>query len=184
MLADSSRESFAILSLPWNLHRSLVVLALFLQESATWQSRTSSLATGQLDSLKLPKLYVLWRYNQMYDLFRILFKVHKNYFPRSLRQFLPSTSSLFRQKWHRNHPPLRTPSNLAWIISEDSLSVLKPSMVMMGRDGRPVQRTRRRFSIREASKQIKSWVTFLYLSPEIIAFSKTKKSEQASLKTS
>ena len=122
MLADSSRESFAILSLPWNLHRSLVVLALFLQESATWQSRTSSLATGQLDSLKLPKLYILWRYNQMYDLFRILFKVHKNYFPRSLRQFLPSTSSLIRQKWHRNHPPLRTPSNLAWIISEDSLS--------------------------------------------------------------
>ena len=61
-------------------------------------------------------------------------------------------------------------------VSEDSLSVLKPSMVVMGRDGRPVQRTRRRFSIREASKQIKSWVTFLHLSPRIIAFSKTKNS--------
>ena len=41
-------------------------------------------------------------------------------------------------------------------FAEDSLSVLKPSMVVMGRDGRAVQRTRRRFSIRETSKQIKS----------------------------
>merc|ERR1719412_3166496 len=45
---------------------------------------------------------------------------------------------------------------LSNIHREDSLSVLKPSMVVMGRDGRAVQRARRRFSIRETSKQIKS----------------------------
>merc|ERR1719210_549552 len=45
---------------------------------------------------------------------------------------------------------------LSNIHREDSLSVLKPSMVVMGRDGRAVQRARRRFSIREANKQIKS----------------------------
>ena len=38
---------------------------------------------------------------------------------------------------------------------EDMLCVVKPSLVL-GRDGRPVQRTRRRFSIRDANKQIKS----------------------------
>eukprot|EP00092_Neocalanus_flemingeri_P050602 GFUD01058565.1.p1 GENE.GFUD01058565.1~~GFUD01058565.1.p1 ORF type:complete len:1896 (+),score=372.41 GFUD01058565.1:511-6198(+) len=45
---------------------------------------------------------------------------------------------------------------LSNIHKEDSLSVVKPSMVVLGRDGRPVHRTRRRFSIRETSKQIKS----------------------------
>ena len=38
---------------------------------------------------------------------------------------------------------------------EDMLCVVKPSLVL-GRDGRPVQKTRRRFSIRDANKQIKS----------------------------
>ena len=42
------------------------------------------------------------------------------------------------------------------LCAEDSLSVVKSSMMLLGRDGRPVQRTRRRFSIRETSKQIKS----------------------------
>merc|ERR1719391_1173708 len=45
---------------------------------------------------------------------------------------------------------------LSNIHKEDSLAVVKPSMVVMGRDGRPVHRSRRRFSIREANKQIKS----------------------------
>merc|ERR1719195_983209 len=45
---------------------------------------------------------------------------------------------------------------LSNIHKEDSLAVVKPSMVVLGRDGRPVHRTRRRFSIRETSKQIKS----------------------------
>jgi len=45
---------------------------------------------------------------------------------------------------------------LSNIHREDSLSVVKSSMMLLGRDGRPVQRTRRRFSIRETSKQIKS----------------------------
>jgi len=45
---------------------------------------------------------------------------------------------------------------LSNIHKEDSLAVVKPSMVFMGRDGRPVHRSRRRFSIREANKQIKS----------------------------
>lgn len=45
---------------------------------------------------------------------------------------------------------------LSNIHKEDSLAVVKPSMVVLGRDGRPVHRSRRRFSIREANKQIKS----------------------------
>ncbi|XP_023323712.1 serine/threonine-protein kinase MRCK alpha, partial [Eurytemora carolleeae] len=44
---------------------------------------------------------------------------------------------------------------LSNIHKEDMLCVVKPSLVL-GRDGRPVQRTRRRFSIRDANKQIKS----------------------------
>merc|ERR1719436_1466916 len=45
---------------------------------------------------------------------------------------------------------------LSNIHKEDSLAVVKPSMVVMGRDGRPVHRSRRRFSERETNKQIKS----------------------------
>merc|ERR1719225_2403821 len=39
---------------------------------------------------------------------------------------------------------------------EDTLNVMKPELMVMGRDGRPVQRTRRRFSVRETNKQIRS----------------------------
>merc|ERR1712223_765079 len=39
---------------------------------------------------------------------------------------------------------------------EDTLNVIKPELMMRGRDGRPVQRTRRRFSVRETNKQIRS----------------------------
>jgi len=39
---------------------------------------------------------------------------------------------------------------------EDTLNVIKPELMMTGRDGRPVQRTRRRFSVRETNKQIRS----------------------------
>jgi len=40
-------------------------------------------------------------------------------------------------------------------FAEDSLNVIKPDM-LVGPDGRPVQRARRRFSIRENNKQIKA----------------------------
>merc|ERR1719225_113434 len=39
---------------------------------------------------------------------------------------------------------------------EDTLNVIKPELMMRGRDGRPVQRTRRRFSVRETNNQIRS----------------------------
>ena len=43
-----------------------------------------------------------------------------------------------------------------FIFAEDTLNVIKPELMMRGRDGRPVQRTRRRFSVRETNKQIRS----------------------------
>ena len=42
------------------------------------------------------------------------------------------------------------------MFAEDTLNVIKPELMMRGRDGRPVQRTRRRFSVRETNKQIRS----------------------------
>ena len=45
---------------------------------------------------------------------------------------------------------------LSNIHKEDSLNVVKPELMMIGRDGRPVQRTRRRFSVRESNKQIRA----------------------------
>ena len=42
------------------------------------------------------------------------------------------------------------------IITEDCLNVMKPELMVMGRDGRPVQRARRRFSVRESNKQVRS----------------------------
>ena len=41
-------------------------------------------------------------------------------------------------------------------FSDDCLNVMKPELMVMGRDGRPVQRARRRFSVRESNKQIRS----------------------------
>ena len=41
-------------------------------------------------------------------------------------------------------------------IAEDCLNVMKQELMVMGRDGRPVQRARRRFSVRESNKQIRS----------------------------
>ena len=43
-----------------------------------------------------------------------------------------------------------------FMFAEDTLNVIKPELMMRGRDGRPVQRTRRRFSVRETNKQIRS----------------------------
>ena len=45
---------------------------------------------------------------------------------------------------------------LFYVFAEDTLNVIKPELMMRGRDGRPVQRTRRRFSVRETNKQIRS----------------------------
>jgi len=45
---------------------------------------------------------------------------------------------------------------LSNIVKEDCLNVMKPELMVMGRDGRPVQRARRRFSVRESNKQIRS----------------------------
>lgn len=45
---------------------------------------------------------------------------------------------------------------LSSVHKEDCLNVVKPEMVVIGRDGRPVQRTRRRFSVRESHKQIRA----------------------------
>merc|ERR1719468_1111801 len=45
---------------------------------------------------------------------------------------------------------------LSNINKEDCLNVMKPELMVMGRDGRPVQRARRRFSVRESNKQIRS----------------------------
>ena len=42
------------------------------------------------------------------------------------------------------------------LLAEDILNVVKPSLMMVGRDGRPVQRARRRFSVRESHKQIRA----------------------------
>ena len=50
----------------------------------------------------------------------------------------------------------RTDLTIQIIISEDILNVVKPSLMMVGRDGRPVQRARRRFSVRESHKQIRA----------------------------
>jgi len=36
------------------------------------------------------------------------------------------------------------------------LNVMKPELMVMGRDGRPVQRARRRFSVRESNKQVRT----------------------------
>ena len=41
-------------------------------------------------------------------------------------------------------------------FAEDCLNVMKQELMVMGRDGRPVQRARRRFSVRESNKQIRS----------------------------
>ena len=41
-------------------------------------------------------------------------------------------------------------------LAEDALNVIKPELMVMGRDGRQVQRARRRFSVRENNKQIRS----------------------------
>ena len=54
------------------------------------------------------------------------------------------------QKLHNNFIPL------FFMFAEDTLNVIKPELMMRGRDGRPVQRTRRRFSVRETNKQIRS----------------------------
>ena len=45
---------------------------------------------------------------------------------------------------------------LLFMFSEDTLNVIKPELMMRGRDGRPVQRTRRRFAVRETNNQILS----------------------------
>jgi len=45
---------------------------------------------------------------------------------------------------------------LSNIHKEDCLNVIKPELMVIGRDGRQVQRTRRRFSVRENNKQIRS----------------------------
>merc|ERR550532_2209624 len=45
---------------------------------------------------------------------------------------------------------------LSNINKEDCLNVMKQELMVMGRDGRPVQRARRRFSVRESNKQIRS----------------------------
>merc|ERR1719220_1429554 len=45
---------------------------------------------------------------------------------------------------------------LGSLTKEDNLNVIKPEMMVRGRDGRPVQRARRRFSVREGNKQIRS----------------------------
>merc|ERR1712218_719387 len=45
---------------------------------------------------------------------------------------------------------------LSNISRDDCLNVMKPELMVMGRDGRPVQRARRRFSVRESNKQIRS----------------------------
>ena len=54
------------------------------------------------------------------------------------------------QKLHNNF------ISLFFMFAEDTLNVIKPELMMRGRDGRPVQRTRRRFSVRETNKQIRS----------------------------
>ena len=54
------------------------------------------------------------------------------------------------QKLHNNF------ISLFFMFPEDTLNVIKPELMMRGRDGRPVQRTRRRFSVRETNKQIRS----------------------------
>jgi len=41
---------------------------------------------------------------------------------------------------------------LSNINKDDCLNVMKPELMVMGRDGRPVQRARRRFSVRESNK--------------------------------
>ena len=43
-----------------------------------------------------------------------------------------------------------------FVFTEDCLNVMKQELMVMGRDGRPVQRARRRFSVRESNKQIRS----------------------------
>ena len=43
-----------------------------------------------------------------------------------------------------------------FFFAEDCLNVMKQELMVMGRDGRPVQRARRRFSVRESNKQIRS----------------------------
>ena len=67
---------------------------------------------------------------------------------KMLREF--SNYSRSYQKLHNNFIPL------FFMFAEDTLNVIKPELMMRGRDGRPVQRTRRRFSVRETNKQIRS----------------------------
>jgi len=45
---------------------------------------------------------------------------------------------------------------LSNINKDDCLNVMKPELMVMGRDGRPVQRARRRFSVRESNKQVRT----------------------------
>merc|ERR1712218_450903 len=45
---------------------------------------------------------------------------------------------------------------LSNISRDDCLNVMKPELMVMGRDGRPVQRARRRFSVRESNKQVRT----------------------------
>ena len=45
---------------------------------------------------------------------------------------------------------------LSNIHKEDALNVMKPELMMIGRDGRPVQRTRRRFSVRDSNNQMRA----------------------------
>ena len=47
-------------------------------------------------------------------------------------------------------------NNTIFVFTEDCLNVMKQELMVMGRDGRPVQRARRRFSVRESNKQIRS----------------------------
>ena len=67
---------------------------------------------------------------------------------KMLREF--SKYSRSYQKLHNNF------ISLFFMFAEDTLNVIKPELMMRGRDGRPVQRTRRRFSVRETNKQIRS----------------------------
>ena len=60
-------------------------------------------------------------------------------------------------KHNRNPIPISL-SNLSmlFLFPEDCLNVIKPELMVMRRDGRQVQRARRRFSVRENNKQIRS----------------------------
>ena len=66
-------------------------------------------------------------------------------------------SEWFSSEWLSFEKKLAVPRlMLVCLLAEDALNVIKPELMVMGRDGRQVQRARRRFSVRENNKQIRS----------------------------